>query len=201
MKKMIFLALVVISSLVIIFTFFMPWAKIVVSGAQVSKQLTEAASKGPLKDTPRAAKIINKLKTATKAIEQFGDIEVKSVVSGNDIPTLVSRKESKTALALMQFFFEDAKDVEGRAKLVYLLPLLAIVSIVLAIAGIKYRVSPLILAVIGGVISGAGLYKLSALSTAKLAVTLSIENGLWLIMYAYLFICVVSIAWFALWEK
>ncbi len=201
MRKVIFLALIVIASLAIIYAFFIPWAKIVVSGTKVATQLTEAVSKGPLKDTPRAAKIISKLESATKTIEQFGDIEIKSTVSGNDIPALVSRKDSKSALALMQLFFKDAKDVEKKAKLVYLLPFFAIVSIALAAVGIKYRISPIIIAVIGGAISGAGLYKLSTLSTANLPVALGIENGLWLTMYAYLFICVVSIAWFVLWEK
>ena len=201
MKKVIFLTLIIIACIAVIYAFFMPWAKITVSGTKVATQLTEAASKGSLKDSPHAAKIIDKLQSATKSLEKFGDIEVRSVVSGNDIPTLVSRKDSKTALALMQLFFKDAKDAEGKAKLVYLLPLFAILSIVLAAAGIKYRFSPLIIAVIGGAISAVGLYKLSTLSTANLAVTLSIQNGLWLTMYAYLFMCIASIAWFALWEE
>ncbi|MBU4377167.1 MAG: hypothetical protein KKD29_06835 [Candidatus Omnitrophica bacterium] len=198
MKKVIFPALIVIACLVIIYAFFMPWAKIVISGTEVSKRLIEAASKGPLKDSPHAAKFINKLQSATKSMEKMGDIEIKSVVSGNDIPTLVNQKESKTALALIQLFFPDAQDIDKKAKMVYLLPLLAIVCMGLAAAGVKYRISPLIIAIIGGVVSGAGLYKLSTLGSANLAVTLGIENGLWLTMYAYLFICIVSIAWLAL---
>ena len=132
---------------------------------------------------------------ATNAIGNIGDLKVKTTVSGYDIPDMINKKSSHVAIQLAQLLFKDAKDLDKKSMLVYLLPLFAIACIILAIIGLRYKVSVVAVALIGGVIVIGGLYKLIATDLSNLPVQISIENGLWQTMYGYLLICILSVAW------
>ena len=192
--KIIFAALIIICAVTIIVSFFMPWAKASVSATKVAKSLTEAAA-GPLSQSPFAGKFIKGLNKATNAIEGMGDIEVKAAVSGYDIPTMINKKSSRIAISLAQTLFKDAKDLDKKSLLVYLLPLFGIVCIGLALVGFKSKISVIAMAVISGAISIGGLYELMTVDLTSLPVRISIENGLWQTMYGYLLISVLSIVW------
>ena len=79
--------------------------------------------------------------------------------------------------------------------LVYLIPLFAIVCVILAVIGLKYKLAVIAMAVIGGAISIGGLYNLFTANLAALPVQITIMNGLWQTMYGYLLICILSIIW------
>ena len=200
MKKAIFAGGVVVCALIIIASFFMPWAKATVSATKVAKNVANSAS-GKLQNTSFGGKFVQGLNQATNAIGNLGDIEVKTTVSGYDIPTMTSKKSSHVAIQLAQLLFKDAKDLDKMSMLVYLLPLFAIVCIALAVIGLRYKVSVIASAIIGGVIGIGGLYELIATDLSKLPVQITIENGLWLTMYGYLLICILSIAWLVMKPK
>lgn len=200
MKKKIFAGSIIVCALIIIVSFFMPWAKATVSATKVAKNLTDSVS-GKLQNTPFAGKFVKEFNKATNAIGNIGDIEVKTTVSGYDIPTMTNKKSSRVTLQLTQILFKDAKDLDKKSILVYLLPLFAIVCIALAIIGLRYKVSVIATALIGGAIGIGGLYKLMATDLSKLPVQISIENGLWQTMYGYLLICILSIAWLVIESK
>ncbi|MDP3789344.1 MAG: hypothetical protein Q8R48_02960 [Candidatus Omnitrophota bacterium] len=195
MKNMIFATLVIICSAIIIISFFMPWAKVKISATQVSKELVTSAKEGPLKGTPFAEKFIKKFEKATSAIGQFGDIEVKTQVSGYDIPTMVNKESSKIAISFVQEFFKDTKDLDKKSMLVFLLPLLGIACMALAIFGLRYKWAVIVILVLAGVISAAGLYNLYTSNFSSTAVEITIEKGIWQTFYAYLAIFIISIAW------
>jgi hypothetical protein len=198
MKKIIFAGLIVACALIIIISFFMPWAKATVSATKVAKNLTHSAASGKLQGSPFAGKFIKGFDTATNAVGNLGDIEVKTTVSGYDIPTMINKKSSHVALQLVQVLFKNAKDMDKKSMLVYLLPLFAIVCIILAIIGLRYKISVIAAAIIGGAIGIGGLYGLISTDLSSLPVQISIENGLWQTMYGYLLICILSIAWFVM---
>jgi len=200
MKKMAIMILVVICSVVIVASFFAPWARAKVAVTKVAAGMTTAAS-NELGNTPFAGKIINELNTATKAISSLGDIEIKTQVRGCDIPTLINKKSSRIALSLAQILFKDAKDLDKKSLLVYLLPIFAIVCIVLAVLGLKNKLFVVGMMIIGGVISIAGLYNLMTMNLTGLPVEITIMSGLWQTIYGNLLIFVLSIVWLVIDRK
>ena len=195
MRRIVLLALVVICAVAIIHAFFMPWAKASASATKVAKSLANSATGGILENTPFAGKFIRGLDNATDKISDLGDIKIKTTVSGYDIPTLVNKESSQIAIAIASAMFKDAKDLDKKSMLVYLLPLFAIVCIALAVTGLKYKASVIAAAIIGGAIGIGGLYKLMSTDLSNLPVQISILSGLWLTMYGYLLICILSVAW------
>ena len=200
MKKIIFAGAIIVCALIIIVSFFMPWARATVDATKLAKNVADSAS-GKLQNTSFGGKFLQGLNQATNAIGNLGDIEVKTTVSGYDIPTMTSKKSSHVAIQLAQLLFKDAKDLDKKSMLVYLLPLFAIVCIVLAVTGLRYKVSVIAAAIIGGVIGIGGLYKLMSTDLSNLPVQISILNGLWQTMYGYLLICILSVAWLVVGEK
>ncbi|MDD5428897.1 MAG: hypothetical protein PHI58_06685 [Candidatus Omnitrophica bacterium] len=196
MRKIVLAALIIICAVTVIVSFFLPWATASLNVTKVARSLSESAST-TLKETPFAGKFVRGLDTATTAIGAFGDMEVKTAVSGYDIPTMINKRSSKIALSLAQTLFKDADNLDKKSLLVYLLPLFGIVCIVLTIIGLKNNIPVIAMAVISGAISGGGLYKLMTTDLTKLPIQIAIKNGLWQTMYGYLLICVLSIIWLA----
>ena len=194
MKKMIFAGSIIVCAIIIIASFFMPWARATVSATKVANNMVNSAS-GKLQNTSFGGKFLQGLNQATNAIGNLGDIEVKTTVSGYDIPTMTSKKSSHVAIQLAQLLFKDAKDLDKKSMLVYLLPLFARVCIALAVIGLRYKASVIAAAIIGGLIGIGGLYELIATDLSKLPVQITIENGLWQTMYGYLLICILSVTW------
>lgn len=195
MKNMVLAGLIIVCSVIIIISFFMPWAKVKISATQVSKELVTSAESGPLKDTPFAGKFVKRLEKATGAISELGDIEIKTQVSGYDIPTMVNKQSSKIAISFAQGFFKDAKDLDKKSMLVFLLPLFGILCMALAIFGVRYKPAVITMLILAGVISIAGLYNLYTANFSTAAVQIIIEKGLWQTLYAYLAIFIISIVW------
>jgi hypothetical protein len=54
------------------------------------------------------------------------------------------------------------------------------------------------MAVLSGGIAVGGLYNLMTVNLSNLPIQISIEQGLWQTMYAYLLICVIGIVWVVL---
>ena len=120
MKKVL-LVLIVIASLVVVKAFFMPWAGVSTSVVRASRELTGSAEK-KFGKFPELTKAFKELKKATDKIEFLGDVEIRSTISGYDVPRMVNQKSSKVALSLAQTIFKDAKDLDKKSYLVYALP-------------------------------------------------------------------------------
>lgn len=197
MRKAVLLALIIICALAIVHAFFLPWAKASASATKVAKELVSQAE-GPLAFAPFAGKFIRGLNKATSAISNLGDIEIKTAVSGYDIPTLINKKSSQIAISIASVMFKDVKDLDKKSLLVYIFPLLALVCIALAIAGIRNKIAIIVVILISGAVSIGGLYNLMTINLTNLTIQISIEQGLWQTMYAYLLICVIGVVWLAL---
>lgn len=198
MRRIALLALVVICAIAIIYGFFMPWARASASVTKVAKSLASSATGGILENTPFAGKFIREFDKATDKISEIGDVRIKTAVSGYDIPTLINKKSSQIAIAITSVMFKDAKDLDKKSMLVYLLPLFALVCIGLAIVGFKNKIAVIAMAVLSGVIAVGGLYNVMTVNLSNLPIQISIEQGLWQTMYAYLIISVIGIVWIVL---
>ena len=198
MRRIVLLALVVVCALAIIHAFFMPWAKASASATKVAKDLAKSATGGMLENTPFAGKFVRAFDKATDKISDLGDIQIKTAVSGYDIPTLINKKSSQIAIAIASVMLKDAKDLDKKSMLVYLLPLLALVCIGLAIVGLKNKIAVIVMTILSGGIAVGGLYNLMTVNLSNLPIQISIEQGLWQTMYAYLIISVIGIVWIVL---
>jgi hypothetical protein len=196
MKKMILSGLIIACSVMVIVSFFMPWANASVSVTKAATGLAAMVQK-ELGGTQYEKKVANFLQKAEKTIDTIGNVEVKTTVSGYDIPTLVQKRSSRSALSFVQIFFKGAQGLEKKVMLVYLLPLFGVACIfltVLALTNKLYIIGP---AVIGGVISAGGFYKLWTTNFSGAQYQIILLNGMWYTLYAYLLICILSIVWLA----
>ncbi len=200
MAKRIFAGLIIAAAVVIVVSFFLPWAKVSVSAMGVSEELTKDA-KTILKDTPLVGKVVGKLEKVTDTLTTIGDISIKTEISGYNIPVLVNRKTSKVALSLAQIMFRSVEGLDLKSYLVYLLPLLGMFCALASILGQKNRLYIIIMLIVAGAVGIAGLYNLHTANVENLAVKITIMNGLWNTMYAFLFIFLVGILWLILDKK
>lgn len=188
MKKEYYSYLVYVAAALIIVGFLMPWATIATSVTGVSKGLL-----GSLEKTPYAGKIVGKISEATDAIGDLGDISIKNTVRGYQVPILVNDKSSKVAMSLAQIFFKQADDLDKKSYLVYLFPIAGVVCALLAFLGDRNKIYTIAMTVLGGAIGIVGLFKLYTLDVSSTIVKISIQNGLWVILYAFLFIFIAGI--------
>jgi hypothetical protein len=192
--KIILATLIIVCSVVIVVSFFQPWAKADLSVTKTAGALKEKAQT-TMKGSRYAAKIITGLDRAAKAIGGMGDIQVKTAVSGYDIPAMINKKSSKIALCLAQVIFKDAKDLDKKSLLVYLLPLAGLLSIILTLMGLKSIMPVVVMAILSGLISAAGLSNVMTADLSNNVVQISIEQGLWQTLYGFLLIFVFSLIW------
>ena len=192
--KLVMMALIVICGIVIIASFFMPWAKASTSATRVAKGLKQS-TEGALQGTPFGEKFMAQLDVATQAISNMGDIKVKTIVRGCDIPTLVNKKSSQAAIAITQVYVKNANDLDKKVLLVYLIPLFALACIALTFLGMKNILFVAIMGLISGIISVIGFFKIMTTDLSSMVVQISIEKGLWATLWAYLAIFVISIVW------
>ena len=188
MKKEYYSYLVYAAAVLIIIGFLMPWATVATSVTGVSKGLL-----GSLEKTPYAGKIVGKISEATDAIGDLGDISIKNTVRGYQVPILVNDKSSKVAMSLAQIFFKQADDLDKKSYLVYLFPIAGVVCALLAFLGDRNKIYTIAMTVLGGAIGIVGLFKLYTLDVSSTIVKISIQNGLWVILYAFLFIFIAGI--------
>jgi len=200
MKKTIMAVLVVICAIAIVIAFFMPWAKASTSATRVAKGVKQSAG-GALQGTSLGDKAMAYLDVATQAISEMGDIKVKTIVRGCDIPTLISRKSSNVAISLAQVYVNDTNDLDKKVILVYLIPLFAIACIALAVLGMKNILFVAIMGLVSGVISVVGFFKIMITDMSSMMVQISIEKGLWMTLWAYLAIFAISIAWVVIYRN
>ena len=193
MVRKILAGLVILASIVIVISFFMPWAKVSVSVVGASKQLTES--------TRLPDKVAARLKQVTYTISTFGDPEIRMTVSGYKIPAMVNNKTSKVAISLAEIMTKSTINLGQKSYLVYLFPLLGIVCGILALSGLKSRACVVIMLLIGGIVGITGYYNLSTADMTGMAVKIDILNGLWDTIYAFLFIFVAGIVWVLLGKK
>jgi len=200
MKKGILITLVLIAAAVIVFSFFKPWAHVSASVTGVSKELADAAD-DKLKDTPFAGKFVSKFKEVTDTIAGMGDIEVKTSVSGYDIPRMVNNKTSKVALSLAEVLFKSTANLDIKSYLVYLLPVFGVLCAFLAFTGLANKFLVVVMTVISGAVSLVGLYNLHTMDMNTVAIKITIAAGLWHTMYAFLFIAFVGLIWLVIDRK
>ena len=194
MTKTLILGLVLSAVLVIVVSFFMPWAEVSGSVGDVAKGFT-GVFKDFVGETSLGAKVIGKIEKATDVVSEAADVRVKSIVRGVDVPKLVNAKSSKIAISLAQVMFKSVEGLEWKSYAVYLFPLAGIFCGIMAWIGLKHKVAISLMTGLSGAIAGAGLYNVYTADLSGSVVKVKIDQGIWHSLYAFLFISIMGIVW------
>ena len=114
-------------------------------------------------------------------------------VSGLDIPVMANSDESRLIVSIAKIFNPDIQDVDKKSLLVLIVPLLAVIILLLALFQAKNLWISLIVGIVGCVIFAFTFYKIKVTDLEKAILQIRIGFGLWMILYAYLAIGLVSI--------
>jgi len=112
--------------------------------------------------------------------------EIVDNLSGFRIPILANSPDARLVISVAKIFKPDIKDVDKKSYLVWLVPILAVLLLGLAYFFGKNKWFNLFLAILGISIFVIAFYKIKTTDLDKMVLRVSIDSGLWLVLYAYL---------------
>jgi len=115
------------------------------------------------------------------------------LISGAEIPILANSDESRLIISIAKIFYPRVTNVDKKSFLVLIVPILAIIIFLLALKLSKNKLTNLLIGIIGIGIFAFTLYKIQSTDLDKLVLQIKIGIGMWMILYAYLAIGLVSI--------
>ena len=114
------------------------------------------------------------------------------------VPGLVNNKSSKMALVIAEIMFKSVEGLDWKSYAVYLMPVLAVLCVLLAGAGLKYPITVIAMTVLSRAVSGLGLYNLYTTDLSSMIVKIKIGYGMWNSLYAFGAIAAVGAGWMLL---
>jgi hypothetical protein len=189
-------ALTVISMAAAVAGFWLPWARIDLREPDVIQQLRETTPLGGALDTlkQKVGRITVTVKRGAETLT--GDLpglaDIPKTVSGAAIPRMVDQEQAKVAVALLELLTNTRQHVGLKRYAVYLVPGLALLGGVLVI-GLGHR-PPIAwgAALLCGGIAAVGFWKLLTTNTRTLFIAITIGQGLWLSLWAYVGLAVAA---------
>jgi len=178
---------------------FMPWVTIEVREPELARQLRETTESSPVSDT--IGGILKDVGRITATIRRgaetiTGDLpslsEIPRQVSGVQIPRLANRQQSKLALAIIEQVTGERQHLGLKSYAVYLLPGLALICGVLVTIWGRHRAVSWSVAGVCAAVTGAAFWKLMTMNLQAAFITITIERGLWLSLWAYAVLAVAA---------
>ena len=122
-------------------------------------------------------------------------------ISGLDIPILANSDESRLIISIAKIFNPGIKDVDKKSFFVLVMPILAIIIFLSTLFMGKNVWTNLIFGLLGIAIFAFAFYKIQSTDLDKLVLQIRIGLGMWLILYSYLAIGVLSLLNFGMLVK
>lgn len=169
--------------------FFLPWAHLDVREPGARTRLSQAAEAEPLLGTLTRAlgrvtvEVRQGVETITGELPSLADLPKH--VTGFSIPQVANRREAAITMALFETFTNTRRHLGAKSYAVYALPGLALLSgVLLTVLGRRVVVA-LGVVLLGTVVAGVGSWKLLTMTTNLRFVAITIGQGLWLSLWAY----------------
>lgn len=185
------LGLVWLSVVAAVVGFVLPWATLDVKATRVVGGATQLIEGAPLEAvTGNLAKklgnvVIQVKRGAETVTGKLPDLsQIPTHVNGPQIPQLVNRQDAQVVLALAEMLTGE-RQVGAKSYVVYLVPGLAILCGILVTLASRVRVACLLVGVVCVTVAGVGFWKLLTAKTETLLVAITIGQGLWLSLWAY----------------
>lgn len=189
-----------ISAGMVLAGFFLPWANLQVRESKLLGKL------GKITQSQEVASVLGSgIRKITATIRRGSETisadlsDLSSVpkhVSGFQIPRLANQDNAKVALALMEMVTDQKQHIGLKSYLVYLLPLIALISAGLLTMKSDQRWIVLGVGMLCAVVFGIGSWKVMTIDPNTLLVVVTIGQGLWFSLAGYLGLSVCSIAHF-----
>jgi len=163
MKKLLSLAMPILAAIVIV-AFFLPWVN--VESAAVSAVSKVLTGKG-------AAVVDN--------------------ISAFDVPILANSSESRLIISIIKIFNPNITNADKKSFLIWGIPLLAMLIVIANRILGKNKIANLVIGILGVVIFAVALFKISTTDLDKLVIQVNIGIGVWLTLYAFLGMGILSV--------
>ena len=174
------LGLVWLSVVAAVVGFVLPWATLDVKATRLVGRATQLVEGAPL------GNVVIQLKRGAETVTgKLPDLsQIPTQVNGPQIPQLVNRQDAQVVLALTEMLTGE-RQVGAKSYVVYLVPGLAILCGILVTLASRVRVACLLVGVVCVTVAGVGLWKLLTAKMETLLVAITIGQGLWLSLWAY----------------
>jgi len=115
-------------------------------------------------------------------------------ISGFRIPIMANGDDARLMLSIIKIFNPKVENADKKSYLVWVIPILAVVLLLGGVSLGKNKVFNLAMGIIGVVLFVAAMYKIQTTNLDKMVLKVSIGNGLWLSLYAYLALGILGFA-------
>jgi len=176
--------------------FFIPWAKIELREPDLVRQLRQTAQEQGLVDhlTKKIGRVAVQVRqgaeTVTGELPSLSDIPRQ--VSGVQIPQMANQKNAQVVIALVELLTKTRQRIGLKSYVVYLVPAVALLCAGLLTVLGRAPVATIAVGVVCAGIAGAGFWKLLTTNTSTLFVAITIGQGLWLSLWAYVGLAVAA---------
>ena len=175
---------------------FMPWAHIDLREPDLVRQLRQTAQAQGLVDqlTKKIGRVAVQVRRGTETVT--GELpslsDIPRQVSGVQIPQMANQKNGQVVIALMELLTNTRQHIGLKSYAVYLIPGLALLCAGLLTVLGRVPVAAIGVGVVCAGIAGAGFWKLLTTNTHTLFVAITIGQGLWLSLWAYVGLAVAA---------
>ena len=171
--------------------FVLPWATVDVKYRGITEQFDQVTRGTPLEQlagklTKELGRVAITVKRGAETVTgELPDLsEIPTQVSGAQVPQLANRQDVQVVLALTEML-TGQRELGAKSHAVYLLPGLALVCGLLVTIARRVRLVCAPVGIVCLVVAGGGFWKLLTTKTETLLVAITIEQGLWLSLWAY----------------
>ena len=176
--------------------FFMTWARIKLQEPDLVRQLRQTAQEQGLVDqlTKKIGRVAVQIRRGTETVT--GELpslsDIPRQVSGIQIPQMANQKNAQVVIALVELLTNTRQDIGFKSYAVYLVPALALLCAGLLTVLGRVPVVAIGVGVVCAGIAGAGFWKLLTTNTHTLFAAITIGQGLWLSLWAYVGLAVAA---------
>ncbi|MBN2120299.1 MAG: hypothetical protein JW734_04525 [Candidatus Omnitrophica bacterium] len=114
-------------------------------------------------------------------------------ISAYSVPVMANSNESRLMISIIKIFNPKIENADKKSYLIWSIPLLAVVILILNLVLGKNRWLNLIVGILGIAIFAVAVYKIKTTDLDKLVLQITIGTGLWLTLWSYLGIGILSI--------
>ncbi|MFC1514796.1 hypothetical protein ACFL5X_02735 [Candidatus Omnitrophota bacterium] len=117
-------------------------------------------------------------------------------ISAYSVPVMANSEESRLMISIIKIFRPDIKNADKKSYLIWSIPLLAILILIMNMVMGANKWLNLVIGIVGVIIFAFATYKIKTTDLDKLVLQIAMGPGLWLTLWSYLGIGVVSILTF-----
>jgi hypothetical protein len=114
-------------------------------------------------------------------------------ISAYRVPVMANSEESRLIISIIKIFNPKTQNADKKSYLIWVVPILAVIMLILNMVMGNNKWLNLVVGIIGIAIFAFAVYKIKTTDLDKLVLQVNMGPGLWLTLWSYLGIGVISI--------